>query len=409
MPKTATASHFRNFVPRLLGVAESGKGEGRPRRIAIVSDAVLPFNMGGKERALHEIAKRLVANGHQVDIYTMHWWDGPSTFCSDGITFHALSRLFPLYNSAGRRSLRQAILFALTLAKLVNRPFDYLYVDSIPFFPLLTGRLLAWIRRKRLITTWHEYWGPSYWKSYLPGPAAVVGAGLERLASWCPDMVISVSSHTTSRLQAGSAARHIVTIPLGIDLRAIDEAPPSSEQLDVLFAGRLLANKNADLLVQAIGLLRPDWPHIQCVIIGDGPEAEHLEGLIDDLDLRAHVSLRSFLPSSEEIFGLMKSAKVFALPSVREGFGLVVIEAQRCGTPVITVDHPENAARQLIAPGSNGCLCAPEASDIAASIRSVLEGTIGLPDRSSIRQSVAGFDWDNVATAFERVLFDSEA
>jgi glycosyltransferase involved in cell wall biosynthesis len=401
---------LRNLVARSLGTSKPGLDEVlNGRRIAMVSDAILPFNMGGKERALHEIAKRLVANGHQVDIYTMHWWDGSSTMCSDGITFHAISKLLPLYNSAGRRSLKQAIFFALALTKMVARPFDYLYFDSIPFFPLLTGRLLAWIRRKQLITTWHEYWGPSYWKSYLPGPTGLIGAGLERLASWCPNTVISVSPHTTSRLEEGSAARHVVTVPLGADLRAIDNAEPACGRIDVLFAGRLLTNKNVDLLVEAIALLRPEWPHIQCVIVGDGPEREHIENLIDRLNLQMHVVLRPFLPSSTDLYGLMKSAGVFVLPSVREGFGLVVIEAQRCGTPVITVDHPENAARHLVEAGLNGCLCAPDISEIAETVRQVLGGTISLPDRATIRQSVDGCDWDNVATAFERVLFRQTA
>jgi len=44
----------------------------------------------------------------------------------------------------------------------------------------------------------------------------------------------------------------------------------------------------------------------------------------------------------------MKAAKVFALPSAREGFGIAALEALACGIPVVTVDHPSNAARDLI-------------------------------------------------------------
>ena len=57
----------------------------------------------------------------------------------------------------------------------------------------------------------------------------------------------------------------------------------------------------------------------------------------------------------------MKSATVLALPSVREGFGAVVLEANSCGLPVVTVDHPDNAARHLIIEGQNGFLAGVEA------------------------------------------------
>ncbi len=374
------------------------------QRIAMVSDAVYPFNTGGKERALYEIAKHLVADGHQVDFYTMHWWDGAGTTSSDGITFHALSKLHPLYAPEGRRSLSQACFFALATTKMVAQPFDHLYVDSIPFLPLLTGRLVAWLRRKDLTTIWYEFWGASYWKAYLPGTAASIGTRLEMMASWCPDKVISISDHTTSRLESGAAARCVVTVPLGVDLRAVDDAEPSPERIDVLYAGRLLKNKNVDLLVEAVALLRKESLDVRCVIVGGGPELERLEHLVDSLDLGANVSLRPFLPSSSDLYGLMKSAGVFVLPSVREGFGLVVIESNACGTPVITVDHPENAARDLLTPGRNGLLCSPDPEDIADKIRLVLSGRADLLDRESLRQGADDFDWSHVARAFERVL-----
>ena len=370
----------------------------------MVSDAVYPFNTGGKERALYEIARHLVANGHQVDFYTMHWWDGADTPSRDGITFHALSALYPLYTPAGRRSLRQACFFALATTKMVAQSFDLLYVDSIPFLPLLTGRLVAWMRRKELTTMWYEFWGASYWKAYLPGPAASIGTRLERMASWCPDKVVSISDHTTRRLASGAAARCVVTIPLGVDLRAVDDAEPSPEPIDVLFAGRLLENKNVDLLIEAIALLREESPEVRCVIVGEGPEQERLEGLVESLDLADSVSLRPFLPSSSDLYGLMKSAGVFVLPSVREGFGLVVIEANACGTPVITVNHPENAARDLIEPGRNGLLCSPDPVDIAEKVRTVLGDRIDLLDSVSLRRRADDFDWHNVARAFEQVL-----
>src|SRR3712207_7228868 len=56
---------------------------------------------------------------------------------------------------------------------------------------------------------------------------------------------------------------------------------------------------------------------------------------------------------------------LFRSPSVREGFGCVVVEANACGVPVVTVDHPDNAARHLIASGRNGYVTTVDAAGLA--------------------------------------------
>ena len=63
------------------------------------------------------------------------------------------------------------------------------------------------------------------------------------------------------------------------------------------------------------------------------------------------------LEHTRDVYGLIKSSSVFVLPSVREGFGIVVVEALACGVPVITTDHPDNQARLLVEDGVTGWLC----------------------------------------------------
>jgi glycosyltransferase involved in cell wall biosynthesis len=100
----------------------------------------------------------------------------------------------------------------------------------------------------------------------------------------------------------------------------------------------------------------------------------------------------------------MKSTTVYALPSNREGFGLVALEANACGTPVVTTNHADNAAKDLIDPGRNGLLCDRNEVDLAAKLDAALEPST-FPDRDDIRRSVASYDWDVVAASFEEELF----
>lgn len=373
-----------------------------PVRVAFVSDGVLPFNTGGKERRLFEITRRLAAAGVEVHVYTMKWWPGPRTLLLDGVHLHAVGRRRSLYQGE-RRSIGQAVLFGLSTIRLLGARFDVVDVDHMPYFPLFTARVVCWLRRRRLVATWHEVWGADGWRQYL-GRLAVFGTVVERWAARLPDEIISVSAQTSDRLVRELGVRVPVhTIPPGIALSDVAAQPAAEPRVDVLFAGRLLANKNVDLLLRAVVLLLPDRPGLRCRIVGEGPERPRLMALRDELGLAAAVEFSDFVPD-DEIYGVMKSASVLALPSVREGFGCVVVEANACGVPVVTVDHPDNAARHLIASGRNGYLADVDAADFARALASALDAAPDMDSRSVAERAGHLRDWDEVATAVHGTL-----
>jgi glycosyltransferase involved in cell wall biosynthesis len=368
-------------------------------RIAYVSDAVWPYNTGGKERRIREISKRLAAAGHEVHVYTMKWWDGPASVEVEGVHLHAIMKRRPLYHG-DRRSMLEALLFGLATLKLLFVPFDVIDVDHMPFFPLFSARLVCALRGKRMTATWHEVWGGDYWKTYL-GRLALMGTLVERVASRMPHQIIAVSDQTAGRLRSElDAAQPISTIANGIDFGCIDRTPPSVLAPDVLFAGRLLANKNVDQLVRAVARLVESRPALRCLVIGQGPERQALQALVTELAVTDHVTFSDFLPG-DDIYGVMKSAGVFVLPSVREGFGAVILEANACGLPTITVEHPDNAARHLIIEGRNGFVVALDPDCIAAAIARVLDGRDAMEPRQLLESRGEWVDWSVVS---ERVL-----
>jgi glycosyltransferase involved in cell wall biosynthesis len=69
----------------------------------------------------------------------------------------------------------------------------------------------------------------------------------------------------------------------------------------------------------------------------------------------------------------MKASRVFAYPSVREGFGLSILEAQACGTTVVTTKHSDNHGQYLITDATTGYLCEPSAEGLADALQLALE------------------------------------
>jgi hypothetical protein len=77
------------------------------RVVALVCDVIYPYSRGGRDLRYRELLPRLAEHA-DVNVYTMHWWDGPAIHRSDGVTYHAISRLVPLYTNE-RRSIWQAV------------------------------------------------------------------------------------------------------------------------------------------------------------------------------------------------------------------------------------------------------------------------------------------------------------
>lgn len=361
-------------------------------RLAFVSDAIYPYNMGGKEKRLFEITTRLAGMGHEVHVYTMHWWDGPEkTRMEHGLHLHAISPKYEMYKG-DRRTMKQAIMFALACFRMRREQFDVVDVDHMPFFPIFAMRIVCFLKRKKLYGTWHEALTYQDWTSYM-GRIGVIASMIERIGIRLPYRISSASVHTTRLLASYHHRRHGVhTVPSGIHTELIATIPPADIRCDVLFAGRLVKDKNVALLVRAMSLLAKKKPDVRCTIIGHGIEKERLAQLVTELGLQKQVRLLDPLPEAGDVYAYMKAARVFCLPSNREGFGIVALEALACNTPVVTSNAPANGAKSLITDGKNGSVVETTPEAIAAA----LEFWIG-QKKQDYASGVAEYNWDNVA------------
>jgi glycosyltransferase involved in cell wall biosynthesis len=132
----------------------------------------------------------------------------------------------------------------------------------------------------------------------------------------------------------------------------------------VIFAGRHIPEKRVPALVPAVARI----PGMRARIYGDGPERPCVLALIDEEGMADRVSAPGFVEHGD-VEAALRGALCLVLPSRREGYGLVVVEACAAGTPAVVVADPDNAATELIEDGVNGFV-APSASpaDLADAI-----------------------------------------
>jgi glycosyltransferase involved in cell wall biosynthesis len=371
------------------------------RKIALVYDAIYPYTKGGAERRYYELGKRLGKHGFEVHLYGMKFWDGPKVIKEDGLILHGMMKARPLYTKSGRRSIAQAILFGLSALQLLWADFDVIDCCGFPYFSLFPAKLAAVLRRKPLFATWHEVWGREYWEEYL-GKLGIFGYGVEKLASYIPNTVIAVSDMTSRQfIKELCANKTVHIIPNGIDYARISRLKPAEDASDVIYVGRLMDFKHVDMLIKAIGKFKQKGKIVQCLIVGEGPEEPKLRQLCDELKISKQVRWRGFTEHSDDVYALMKSSMVLVLPSSREGFGMVVLEANACGKAVLTANFSQNAARDLVHEGVNGLIFEPTIKNLAAVMGKTRTELKALGH--SAQEFSKAYDWNSLCNSLNEV------
>jgi glycosyltransferase involved in cell wall biosynthesis len=135
------------------------------------------------------------------------------------------------------------------------------------------------------------------------------------------------------------------------------EGTPSAAALPaeplVVFAGRHIPEKRPAALVPALARARETIPGLRGEIYGDGPDRAKVLQLIGSHRLQGVIEAPGFVDGAV-VEHALAHALCLVLPSRREGYGLVVLEAMAQGTPAVVVRDDDNAAVEFIAEGENG-------------------------------------------------------
>jgi len=348
----------------------------RPLRICLVYDCLYPHTVGGAERWYRNLALRLSEEGHAVTYLTMRQWDDSAPPDLPGVKVIIAAPRMRLYVRGRRRILPPMVFGVGVLRYLASQPFDVVHTASFPYFPLLAAGLLRRWKGFRLVVDWHEVWTLSYWKGYL-GAAGRLGYWIQTLCMRLTQEAFTFSRMHERRLRSGGL-RGRVTVLRGQYEGSVNPVDIGSREPLIVFAGRHIPEKRVTAIVPAFALARRQIPELRCAIYGDGPARADVLRQIASRGLQDAVDAPGFV-DEESVQRALANALCLVLPSQREGYGLVVVEAFARGTPAVVVDDPDNAAVELVEDGANGFIAASAApADLAAAIVRVHDGGVTL-------------------------------
>lgn len=345
-------------------------------RVCLVYDCLFPYTVGGGERWYRNLAERLAADGHEVEYLTLRQWPRGEQGEVPGARVIAVGPRLALYTESGRRRIGPPLIFgAGVLWHLARhgRRYDTVHTASFPYFSLIAAALVRPRGRYRLVVDWHEVWTRAYWREYLGRIGGDIGWVVQR---WC--VRVPQRAFCFSRLQArrlrDEGYRGEVTVLEGEYAGSLDADPHLESEPVAVFAGRFIPEKRVAAIAPAIALAQQSVPGLRAQLFGDGPERERVARTVAEAGLAAMIALPGFV-DSEQVQHALAGALCMILPSRREGYGLVVVEAASYGTPSIVVDDPDNAAVELVQDGVNGFVSpSATAADLADAIVRVHRG-----------------------------------
>jgi glycosyltransferase involved in cell wall biosynthesis len=212
------------------------------------------------------------------------------------------------------------------------------------------------------------------------------------------DTVTTNSRHTAREL-TDIVKRRIEIIPFGA---AVKPRPGSAmDKKEIIFVGRLVERKGVKYLIQAYHRIRDEIPH-RLIIIGDGPQRNALEELVQGLDLKDRVIFAGMIPT-HDLEGYYKNCSFMVLPAVydrkgdTEGLGVVLLEAMSYSKPVVA--SRIGGITDIVADQVNGILVPPEdCNALAAAIKTLAIDEVGRErmGREAKRIVDERFNWDKI-------------
>lgn len=351
---------------------------------------------GGSEVYAERIADGLADLGHEITMFTA----GYPGAAKDETRASGVRVV--------RRGSHQSVYFWAPLMyrrRALGRPDVVIEVhNGMPFLAR------SWVRRRTPVVVLVHHVHREQWRVVFGAVRARLGWFLEsrlapRVNRRCS--YVAVSEVTKRELaDLGVPADHIRVIHNGT-MPPLGPRVPRSTDPSMLVLGRLVPHKRVEIAIEALAQLRAEFPDLTLTVAGRGWWADQLHAAAEESGVAAAVSFAGFV-SPQERHRLYSQSWVSLMPSLKEGWGLVVVEAGAHGTPSVAFDGAGGVTESIV-DGVTGLLAAQDdVPDFVVQVRALLSDRtlrtrLGADAAIHARQ----FNWDTAIKSFEEALTDS--
>jgi glycosyltransferase involved in cell wall biosynthesis len=335
---------------------------------------------GGAEVFTHEVATRWVNSGHDVTLLSSGFEGGLREEILEGVRVLRQGSKFSVYRRVRERYLQE----------FQNR--SQIAIDEINTRPFLTPR---YVNSRTTLCALLFQLAREYWFYETPFPVNLVGRyWLENhwLSLYKNIPTFTISRSTKNDLEA-LGFHNVTIVPVGVSTRLSTTVPIKDATPTLIYVGRLTKAKRAGDALRAFAIVRRHLPSARLWVVGDGYLKKKLER-------RAPDGTVFFGKVSEaKKAELLSRAHILIVPSIREGWGLTVTEANAVATPAVGYNVP--GLRDSIRNGRTG-FCVPF-GDVAELARCSLRLLSNADEYRKIAQAALGwaanFTWDRTAAA----------
>lgn len=346
---------------------------------------------GGAELYCFSVAERFSRAGARVTVLTARDAGQSSNEVRRGVAIRRVGGTYTVY--------LHALLWLLRNRKDIDMVVDC--QNGIPFFSPVV------VRRTTAVTCILFHVHQDQFSLYFSKPLAALGRVLEstvsrRVYGVRPFVAISPSTRDEARRRLGiKGSVHVVASGMDSPPRLSDTRSPLPR---IAVVGRLVPHKRFNLLLEAIPEVRCNFPEFRVDLVGDGPDRQRLEDIARTLGVDTNVTFYGHVDDQERD-QVLAMAWLTVNPSVGEGWGLSVIEANAHGLPAIAFRVP--GLRDAVRDGRTGWLVdegTPLASPIIDALRVLSDQNEAEAWRMRARRWAAGFSWDDTAGRIASVL-----
>lgn len=332
---------------------------------------------GGAERYLLEAVRGFTQRGWDVDWLCGRFPGGAAEErIEPGLTIFRCGNELTTHGYGSRWARRRARGYSVIIDTFNGMGF---FTSRLP-----NSRLLVF-----------QLYGPEFWCAEL-GALGWGAALLERhwLKAWRGRPAATICESTRDDL-AALGVRDADIIPVGLGWTPPAETPPKPDPITCVFLGRLRATKNPADALRAFGEIRRAIPGARMIVAGQGPEEAKLRHQFsaDDVEFLGRIS-------EDAKIELLRRAHLVLIPSLREGWNMVVTEAASLGTPAVGYDV--RGVRESVLHGETGVLV--PARDWRALARAAVDLLCNrdrlarMADRG--RQRAAEYTWERTRDRF---------